>query len=142
MAAIVSLREVMTLHIFTPELNHFVDTDVLALGMQVGAKGTYTTLNLMNPKLMLDYWNLCEAGQWDEAMKIAMRISHWSYVAVRPLHAKGYRDPSLDKAFTELGGWLPGNRRARKPYHALTDEDFAQLRTATEQTYPELLAYK
>ena len=109
---------------------------------QLGAKGSYDTITLLNPRLTLNYWHLCETGQWAQAIAVAMRLSHWFYVAVGPLAAKGYRDPALDKAFTELGGWLPGNRRTRKPYHPLTDEDFAQLRAVTKQVFPELLEYR
>ena len=139
--AIVPLDAVMALMSFSPEMCHFVDQHVLALGMQLGVKGTYTTIPLLNPRLTLDYWRLCESAQWQEAIAMAQRLLHWFHVVVRPLSAKGYSDPAIDKAFTELGGWLPGNRRVRKPYQALTDEDMAQLRAGTEKVYPELLAY-
>ena len=140
--AIVPLREWVAFNYFAPTMNHFVDTDVLPFGMLAGAKGTYTTINLMNPKFMDNYWQVCAAGKWEEAVAIAQRLADWFYVAVRPLVARGYRDPTIDKAFTELGGWLPGNRRTRKPHRPLSDEDFAQLRALTEQMAPELLEYK
>lgn len=46
------------------------------------------------------------------------------------------------ESFVELGGWLPGTRRVRKPYNSLNDAEMAELRRKTEEIMPEFLAYK
>ena len=140
--AIVPLDDFMGLKTFSPGMHHFIDTHLLALGMQIGAQGAYDTISLLNPRLVLDYWALCEAGRWDEALDISLRLWRWFNDAVIPLAGKGYRDPTLDKAFAELGGWLPGNRRTRKPHYPVTDEDFAWLKARTQDVFPELMAYR
>jgi len=140
--AIVPLEEFMGLKVFSPAMHHFIDTHLLPLGMQLGAQGAYDTISLLNPTLVLDYWRLCEAGKWNQALRISLRLWRWFNDAVVPLVAKGYRDPTLDKAFAELGGWLPGNRRTRKPHQPVTEADFAWLRAKTEEVFPELLQYK
>ena len=50
-------------------------------------------------------------------------------------------DPSLDKAFVEIGGWLPVNRRTRKPYHGITPEEVETLKRSTAETMPEFVSY-
>ena len=71
-----------------------------------------------------------------------MRLARWFDVAVRPLIEKGYMDPSLDKAFVEIGGWLPVHRRTRRPYPPVTEPEMAELRRATHELMPELVSYK
>jgi len=140
--AIMSLSDHLFLQIFASQMNHFVDAYFLPLAMQMGAKGTYTTFSLMNPKLLQDFYADCEAGRWEQAIAFSKRLARWVCLALVPLLDKGYRDAPIDKAMNELGGWLPGNRRTRKPYSPLADEDFAQLRAVTEKEFPELLGYR
>ena len=70
------------------------------------------------------------------------RMTRWHAEAIRPLLLKGYYDPTLDKPFVEMGGWLPGTRRVRKPYNSLSDVEMAERRRKTEAIMPEFLAYK
>ena len=97
---------------------------------------------MMNPEFFHGYYNMCVEGRYSEAIAVAERLMKWFTEAVAPLFRKGYRDPTLDKAFIALGGWLGGNRRTRRPYIGLTEEEFAQLRRATEQIMPEFLSYR
>jgi hypothetical protein len=86
---------------------------------------------------------MCADGKFAEAIALSTRMARWLEEAVVPLVEKGYMDPTLDKAFVELGGWLPGNRRTRKPHQPLTDEDFAWLKRKTLATMPEFVgAYR
>ena len=137
-----SLSDFMYLTIFSPQMNHFTGESTLAAGMLLGAQGMYTSYALVNPKLMLDYYTLCATGRWEQAVAIARRLAYWETVAFEPLVEKGYWDPTIDKALTELGGWLPGNRRTRKPHSPLSDADMAELRATTERVLPEILGYR
>ena len=137
-----SIDGYMELMLRSPQLQHFVGEATLPLAHQLGCKGSYASWFLMNPAFFLDYYQMCVDGRYAEAIQVAMRLRRWLDEAVIPLIAKGYMDPCLDKAFTELGGWLPGNRRTRLPHAPLTDEDFAFLREATLRTMPELVDYR
>jgi hypothetical protein len=58
------------------------------------------------------------------------------------LFRKGYLHPTLDKAFVEMAGWLPGNRRTRKPHQPISDEEFGELKRLTAELMPEFLSYR
>lgn len=135
-----SLSEFMSLVVATPQLQHFVGETAFALGHQWGAPGMYTSWFMMNPRFFHDYYDKCVQGRTDDAIAIARRLVQWHDAAVAPLVRKGYQDPVLDKAFVVMAGWLPGNRRTRKPYLALTDDEFACLRGVTDKLMPEFLS--
>lgn len=139
--AAMSLNDFMELVVYAPELNHFVNEVGFALARQLGAQGIYTSWFLMNPDFFQDYYKKCIEGR-PEAVAIAKRLLRWSEEAVVGLFKAGYEDPTLDKPFLVMGGWLPGNRRTRKPYTGITDEQFAELVRVTEKIMPEFLNYK
>jgi len=139
----VSLNEYMELVLYAPQMQHFVGEHLLSIGWQLGARGSYASWFMMNPTYFLDYYQMCVEGRFAEAIAQTMRMTKWVHEAIVPLVQKGYMDPTLDKAFAELGGWLPGNRRTRKPHQPLTDADFAWLKQKTLETMPEFVgAYK
>ena len=125
-----------------PELNHFVGENLFALAHQLGCKGMYTSWTMMNPTFFKNYYQMCVDGRYAEAIAIVKRLTHWHAEAIKPLIAKGYLDPALDKPFVEMGGWLPGTRRIRKPYNSLSDAEMVELRKKTAEIMPEFLAYK
>ncbi len=125
-----------------PQINHFVGESVFALAHQLGCKGMYTSWTMMNPTFFKAYYQMCVDGRYAEAIEIMKRMTRWVAEAVAPLILKGYHDPTLDKPFVEMGGWLPGKRRIRKPYNSLSDIEMAELRKKTEEIMPEFLAYK
>jgi dihydrodipicolinate synthase/N-acetylneuraminate lyase len=129
----------MELMLYAPQLRHFAGEHILPIAWQLGCRGSYASWFMMNPKFFLDYYQMCVDGRFAEAIAISMRLARWVQEAVLPLLRKGYMDPTLDKAFAELGGWLPGNRRTRKPHQPLTDEDFAWLRQKTTEIMPEFV---
>ncbi len=132
----------MELVILAPEMNHFVGEHLFALAHLFGRRGIYTSWFMMNPRFLHEYYQMCLGGHHQQAIAISQRLTKWVIKAVKPLKQKGYTSPALDKAFAEMGGWLPGNRRTRKPNRPLTDEDFAELKRAIAETVPEFLEYK
>ena len=125
-----------------PEINHFVGEHLFPLAHQLGCKGMYTSWTMMNPTFFKKYYQMCLDGRYAEAIAIMKRLTRWHSEAVMPLFRKGYYDPTLDKPFVEMGGWLPGTRRIRKPYNSLSDEEMAELRRVTAEIMPEFLEYK
>jgi len=85
---------------------------------------------------------MCVDGRYAKAICVMKRLAKWCNAAVMPLIKKGYYDPTLDKAFVEISGWLPGNRRTRKPHHPLKDDEVAELRRVTAAIIPEFLEYR
>jgi 4-hydroxy-tetrahydrodipicolinate synthase len=140
--AAVPLIDYLELQVNAPELRHFTGEHVFPLAHLVGSHGMYTSWYMMNPDFFHAYYNLCIDGKQREAAEMTLRLTKWHETAVIPLSDKGYKHAVLDKAFVELGGWLPGNRRTRKPYQPMTDEDFAELKRITAKIMPEFLEYK
>lgn len=131
----------MELQINGPELNHFVGEGNLVVGMMFGAKGMYSSQVLMNPKFILDWYAMCERGEWAEASKIQWQISRWLVKDVYPLIKAGHLDPTLDKAFQEAAGWLKGSRYTRPPHIPLNDDEMAALVAGIRERYPQMLEY-
>jgi 4-hydroxy-tetrahydrodipicolinate synthase len=130
----------MELHINGPELNHFVGEGDLVMGMMFGAKGMYCSHPLMNPYFIIDWYRMCERREWEPAIEIQWKVSRWLVKDVGPLFRAGHIDPTLDKAFQEMVGWLGGSRITRPPYIPLSDEEMAQLEAGTRERYPEMFA--
>ena len=140
--AAVPFDQLVKLFVEVPELNHFVGELYFPLAHQLGCRGMYTSWFMMNPSFIKAYYTLCTEGNYAEAISIMKRLAKWHRAAVEPLVRQGYWDPTLDKAFVEMTGWLPGNRRTRKPHHPLTDDGVKELRRITEEIVPEFLAYR
>ncbi len=139
--AAMSLDDFMELVVYAPELNHFVGETKFALASRWGAKGMYTSWFMMNPDFFHDYYEKCINND-PQAIEISKRLIKWHKEGPGQLSKKGYRDPTIDKAYIVMAGWLPGNRYTRKPYMPITDEEFEQLKRTTEKFMPEFLSYK
>ncbi len=138
----VPFDKLLGLLVRVPQLKHFVGETSFALAAQLGCEGIYASWFFMNPQFFKDYYQMCADGRFAEAVATTKRLAQWVDAAVVPLIAKGHSDPTLDKAFLELGGWLPGSRRTRKPHQPLSDQEMAGLRRTTEQIIPEFLNYR
>ena len=140
--AAMTLNAFMELMVNAPELSHFAGEDVFPFSHLLGAKGMYTSWFMMNPSFFREYYQMCLNDRYKEAAAVSLRLVKWHETAVRPLIQKGYLHATLDKAFVEIGGWLPGNRHTRKPHQPLTDEDFARLKQLTTDLMPEFVSYR
>jgi dihydrodipicolinate synthase/N-acetylneuraminate lyase len=141
--ALVPFNDFIELMARVPQINHFCRDDLFSLAHPLGCKGTYSSWFMMNPKFFLDYYQMCVEGRYAEAIEVTKRLTLWLADAVFPLLAKGYMDPTLDKAFVQMAGWLPvKNRLTRKPYHQMADDDLALLREGTQRLMPEFLNYR
>ena len=137
--AAMSLNDFMELIVSAPELHHFSGEHTFPLTHLLGSKGMYTSWFMMNPSYFHEYYQMVLAGRYKEAIAVTHRLVKWHETAVTPLIRKGYLHATLDKAFVEIGGWLPGNRRTRKPHQPLSDEDFARLKRQTAELMPEFV---
>lgn len=140
--AAVSINDFMELVVNAPQMNHFTSEYAFLPGYLLGAKGMYTSWFMMNPAYFHAFYCMCLEGRYEQAAEVTHRLTRWHETAVTPLIDKGYLHPTLDKAFVELAGWLPGNRRTRKPHQPLSDADFAELKSKTRELMPEFLEYR
>jgi 4-hydroxy-tetrahydrodipicolinate synthase len=140
--AAVPVMDFLELQVNAPELIHFTGEYAFPLVHLVGAKGMYTSWYMMNPDFFHNYYNLCLKNKYREAAEITLRLAKWHEAAVTPLIEKGFKHAVLDKAFVEIGGWLPGNRQTRKPYQPLPEDEFQTLKKLTAEMMPEFLEYR
>jgi len=140
--AAMTINDYMELVVNAPEMNHFTGESVFPLSHLLGGKGMYTSWFMMNPAFFHDYYQMCVDRRYEEAIAISLRLTKWHETAVRPLIQKGYLHATLDKAFVEIGGWLPGNRRTRKPHQPITAKEFGALKRLTAGLMPEFVSYR
>ena len=108
------------------------------LAHQFGAPGMYTSWFMMNPDFFKDYYDKC-LNDLPAATSISRRFIRWFGECVAPLIVRGYCDPTLDKPFIVMGGWLPSRIDTRKPYMRITEDEFAELKRRTKEIMPEFV---
>ena len=125
----------------TPHISYFVGEDMLASAMQLGARGSYSSMILTNPKFMLDMYAKAEAGQWDQAIKMQQRSCKFftDWEAFLEERNEGSIDPVGDKGLAVASGCILGHQRCRPPYIGWKDETIKSLRDWLKQRYPEFV---
>jgi dihydrodipicolinate synthase/N-acetylneuraminate lyase len=121
----------------TPGLDHFVVDSQIVPGALFGARGFYSFIANLAPRVALDLWNLCAAGRWEDAARLRERIDrlfrHW-----REHRGDITASPALGKVATGAG-ILPGMPlTVRPPYQSGTDRDVEALRHLITEDFPEL----
>ena len=122
-----------------PELSFFVGEGFLASAMRVGARGSYSSLVLMNPLLMMRYYRDCADGRWDAAFEMQTSIRRFVRELVAMLNANGLggADPVIDKGLAVAAGLLKGHQRTRAPYTGWSDDGTRQVRAWLAKHHPE-----
>jgi len=125
-----------------PEISFFVAENLLVTGMQMGVRGSYSSVACMNPQYMLKMFSLAEAHQWEEALAMQMRLVRFFRELGKVLEEMGAGgiDPVCDKGMSVASGMFVGHQRTRPPYIGWSDEQVHRFRSWLEQSYPELLA--
>ena len=107
--------------------------------MMLGASGTYSSVALMNPRLMLAFYDACEQGAWEPAARLQRDLVKFFVEAVQPLLDEGYWDAAIDKALAAATGFLSCPARVRKPYAQVPPDRIASLREYLQQNFPAVL---
>ena len=89
------LQEAM---LMLPNLSFFVGESLLVSAMQLGAKGSCSSLVLVNPRFILDMYAKAQSGQWEKAIKMQQYCAQFvsgvvSFVSSR---GEGMIDPTGD----------------------------------------------
>jgi len=125
----------------TPMLSYFVAEHFLATAMQLGAKGSYSSVICMNPVFMQNYYAAAAAGKWNEAIEIQKFLAKF-YVQLGGIigqAGEGDADPVIDKAMAVASGFLKANQRCRAPYIGWSDKSVSMLSQWLRDNYPELV---
>lgn len=121
-----------------PELIHFTHEETHAPGRFLGARGVYTWLANINPKITLAIHNACERRDWVEAMRWQRRVREFA-AAVNEFEALGYSPAASGSASNKISGFLRENLVTRKPYRPFADVDVARMEAIMQRKFPEFL---
>ena len=118
------------------------ETDLCEAG-KLGATGTYSSIVLTNPALMLALYDACSRSDDALAAKLTARIQRWMTEAVYPLYAgvtdNAYWDSAIDRLQAMLNPNMRCGLRCRGPYKSCTQRDVDQVRSWIEHNDPQLL---
>jgi dihydrodipicolinate synthase/N-acetylneuraminate lyase len=126
----------------TPELSYFVGEDLLVSAMQLGARGSYSSMVCTNPTFMQELFTLAETRQWDKAISKQWHLAKFFRelgVLMERLNLGGI-DPVADKGLAIASGFFAGHQRTRAPYIGWSDTGVNQVRAWLKEHYPEFLA--
>lgn len=114
----------------TPNISYFVGEPLLASGMQIGARGTYSSLVLTHPRFMLEFYAAAREGRWKDALRMqqAVNVFFDSLSEFLTSIDEGAIDPVGDKGLAIAAGSLVGHQRCRAPYIGWSDRGVAQVR--------------
>ena len=125
----------------TPNLSYFVGESLLVSAMQLGARGSYSSLIATDPRFVLKMYALAESHQWDQAIEMQKRLAEFcndcaAFVSRRD---EVVMDPVFDKGLAVAAGCLLGHHRCRPPYIGWSDQTIADLRVWLKEDYPEFV---
>ena len=125
----------------TPMLSYFVGEHMLASGMQIGARGSYSSVICISPAYMQKYYAAATSGKWDQAIRMQQQVARF-LTEVDLLIGKageGESDPVVDKAMAVASGFLQAHQRCRPPYIGWSDKSIAVLRELMIKSFPEFV---
>jgi 4-hydroxy-tetrahydrodipicolinate synthase len=104
-----------------------------------GLKGCASALVYMNPRIMLNMFNLLRQKKWSELQTWTDKVDLLISTGLTPFVAKGFTDTAFDHLMGAVTGFLTMNVRSRGPYTSATEEDVLHLRQWMRDNTPELL---
>jgi 4-hydroxy-tetrahydrodipicolinate synthase len=124
-----------------PHLSFFVAENLLASAMQLGARGTYSSLVSVNPQFMLNMYEHAAAGRWEEAIELQRAADQFFGDAAGFIQSRGEGtiDPVFDKGLAVAAGTIVGSARTRAPYIGWTDETVLAMREWLIENYPQFV---
>jgi len=121
-----------------PQVQHFCGETLLVPAMLAGGTGSYSSFIYACPRLLLELYERCLAGDWTTAMRLQHRLNAFVTAAIEPLLARGYIDPQIDKLLGHVSGILSGGITTRRPYSTVAAADVAWLAELVAAEFPEV----
>lgn len=124
-----------------PELSFFVAENLLASAMQLGARGSYSSLVCMNPAVMQQLYESAANRDWETALGLQRRVQQFlaDLEQLAEEVGLGFADPVVDKGLAIASGSLVGHQRVRPPYLGWSDEQTARVAEWLRDRYPEFV---
>jgi 4-hydroxy-tetrahydrodipicolinate synthase len=121
-----------------PRLTHLVGEQAFATFMLLGASGVFSWFANANPRWMLDWYEACVAGRWDEARARQARMD--AYVAIKRACLGPYGTHGIvNKAMAASSDFLVGSPRTRRPYLPVPDDAIAAFRDRIQAELPDMV---
>lgn len=121
-----------------PELKVFVGEHILASSTPMGATGSYSSVVLVNPTWMVDYFEACRDHIWDRAFEIQDEIC-LLFSGLQSLPTPGLQDTAIDRIFGRLNRVLECPIYSKAPYRYGSQKDLDHMRKWVEIHLPHVL---
>lgn len=119
-------------------MNHFVGNESILVSATIwGSKGVHSEFSLCWPKACLKLFELCQKGNWDEAIKEQEKFIRFTLEGTMPLLNRNYSDAAWDKGRAEAVGFLRCKRYIRPPHHWMSENDIEHLRSVSKKYFQE-----
>lgn len=124
-----------------PQLAYFVAEDLLVSAMQLGARGSYSSIACVSPSFMQEMFALATARRWDEALAQQAKVARFFAECGAFVEQLGLStsDPAFDKGLAIASGFLTGHPRTRAPYNGWSDAGIVEVRRWLQKHYPEFV---
>lgn len=104
-----------------------------------GTIGSASALVYMNPRIILNMFEMLKNKKWDELKIWCDKIDLLDREGFAPFEANGFTDTAEDRLQGLATGFLKMHPRSRGPYISATQEDVIQLRQWLNLHFPEAL---
>ena len=122
-----------------PRLSVFGADCHLVERMKSGGRGTYSSLAGLNPRLMVEYYEDCRRGRWEDAGQVERSLQRLMGDVLRPIMREaGLADSAIDRVQRAAGGGTCGLRCAR-PYRSGRREHVERVIAWCRTNAPDLL---
>ncbi|MBI4024178.1 MAG: dihydrodipicolinate synthase family protein [Verrucomicrobia bacterium] len=133
------IYDVRLITLANPGLKVFVGEHVLASATPMGATGAYSSVVLINPRWMIEYFDACRDGRWARAFEIQNQVCRLFVAFGQVFVTQGLQDTAVDRVFGRLTGFLKCSLQSKPPYRASTEEDLRRLQAWVKKNMPEIL---
>lgn len=107
--------------------------------MPAGGRGGYCSVTGFNTRLVVDLYNLCAAGRYDEARPIHEAIHRMHKEVWRPPYIdEGFMDSALDRVQRMAGGVDVG-LRCQSPYRSCSDRHLKAYLRWWKSNFPQYM---
>jgi dihydrodipicolinate synthase/N-acetylneuraminate lyase len=107
--------------------------------MPAGGRGGYCSITGFNAPKVVELYNLCAAGRFEEAKPLSTALRRYLHEALIPLVQKeGLWDSAVDRIQRVAGGGVVGVR-CQRPYRSGTQEHVERVIAWVRRDTPELL---
>lgn len=125
------------MHWLVPEISIFVPGHHLATGISLGARGAYSNVACLHPKVAQSWYEMM-LHDMDAALEMEKKIQLFLNQYIVPfIDQKKFSNPAVDKLLAAIGGWADIGTRLRWPYRGIPTADVAAVRERCIEMLPE-----